>query len=193
MPHKLMNDLNFMFNTRAILYTYKLSIILKYCAIYPQHVNAIYGSADGDFRPITSWDTIDGRCLVVHLTVPRQPIGCSATSLSQVRSIGCVSKVGVYSDASSHQLSSPTNAQHIRYRRFSLLPTSSFKMSVKLSRVATSEYDELLLLLDEGTTHNICNCKYSAKDFEDILVKGGLSKFNPKTSLSLLTERYREI
>ena len=50
-----MNDLIFMFNTRAMLYTYKLSIIFKYCAMYPQHVNAIYGSADGDIRPITSY------------------------------------------------------------------------------------------------------------------------------------------
>ena len=82
----------------------------------------------------------------------------------------------MYSDASSHQLSSPTNAQHIRYRRFSLLPTSSFKMSVKLSRVATSEYDELLLLLTEGTKKDIRNLWYSTKDLEDILVEGGFSK-----------------
>ena len=59
---------------------------------------------------------------------------------------------------------------------FSLLPTSSFKMSVKLSGVATSEYDELLLLLTEGTKKDIRNLWYSTKDLEDILVEGGFSK-----------------
>ena len=38
-----------------------------------------------------------------------------------------------------------------------LLPTSSFKMSVKLSRVASSKNDELILLSEEGTTQDICN------------------------------------
>ena len=48
-------------------------------------------------------------------------------------------------------------------------------MSVKLSRVATSEYDELLLLLTEGTKKYIRNLWYSTKDLEDILVEGGFS------------------
>ena len=52
MPHELMNDLDFRFDTGAMLNAYKLSIILKYCTAYPQHVKAIYNSADGDFRPI---------------------------------------------------------------------------------------------------------------------------------------------
>ena len=48
-------------------------------------------------------------------------------------------------------------------------------MSFKLSRVASNEYDELLLLLEEGTTQDIRNCWYLTKHFEHILVKGGFS------------------
>ena len=49
-------------------------------------------------------------------------------------------------------------------------------MSFKLSRVASSEYDELLLLLEEGTTQFIRRCWYSTNQLEDILVRGDFSK-----------------
>ena len=88
--------------------------------------------------------------------------------------------------ASSHQYSLPTNVQHIRYEGCSLVPNSGYNMSVKLSRVATSKYDELLLLLEEGTTQDIRHWWYSTKCFEDILVKGGYSRSNLSLSLSLL-------
>ena len=52
MPHELMDNLNCMFDTEAILNTYKLSIILKYYTAYPRHIKVIYDSADGSFFPI---------------------------------------------------------------------------------------------------------------------------------------------
>ena len=49
---ELQNTLDFMADTGAMTNTYKLSIMLDYCKRFPDHVQAMFDSRNGNYRPI---------------------------------------------------------------------------------------------------------------------------------------------